>query len=99
VLSLRHPGTRARVNEAEKAAKESLPAVADLLGAPASVLTSHEGMGGPGVVDDAAAVQRSYTVFTEFLGIRQRDVAGIAMDTAAALQDVINLYRRADGQV
>jgi hypothetical protein len=86
------------VNEAEKAAKESLPAVADLLRAPARVLTSHEWMGGAGVVEQAAITQRTYGMYIDMLGRRQYQVANVALDTAEALQDVIDLYRRADGQ-
>jgi hypothetical protein len=93
-----HDGFTFHVNEAEKAVKESLPAVAQLLSSSASELVTRDWMGGTGYVEDAGRTQDVYYMYLDMLGRRQFRVGGIVHDTADTLQEIINLYRRADGQ-
>jgi len=86
------------ITEAEKAAKDSLPTAADLLQRPAELLVTFDWLGGIGRVTEAGKVQDTYHQLIDHLGRRQFAVAAAARHVAVALQEVIDLYRRADGQ-
>jgi hypothetical protein len=91
-------GFEVEVAELEKIATQHLPSIANALRAPASVLLTHEGLGGPGQFPAVDAIQGAYAHFTDSIGNRQRLGCERIDATAAALRDVADLYRRADGQ-
>lgn len=65
---------------------------------PAAVLAAHEGLGGPGVVEEAARAQMAYAYFMDTLAARQRRTCEALDEMAEAMRDIVALYRRADGQ-
>lgn len=86
------------INEAQKAVTEALPAAADHLNAPVSALVGQDWLGGTGNVAKAAGAQYAYLHYKDMLARRQCTVIDVVNSTADALQEVIDLYRRADGQ-
>lgn len=87
------------LNEAEKAVTKSLPAAAELLNQSASAVSGQDWLGGSGRVDQAATAQYGYLRYKDLLARRQCQVMDSALSTAEALREVIEVYRRADGQV
>ncbi|WP_132121098.1 hypothetical protein [Actinocrispum wychmicini] len=82
----------------DKIAAQDLPAIATALRGIANVVTTHEGLEGPGHLDAVYAMEGAYAHFTDSVGNRQRIACDRIDATANALRDVVNLYRRADGQ-
>jgi hypothetical protein len=82
----------------EKIATQDLPSVANALRAPANVLTAHEGLEGPGRLQAVYAMEGAYAHFTDNVGFRQRTGCDRIEATAHALLEIVNLYRRTDGQ-
>lgn len=87
------------LNEAQKAAEQSLPNLAAHLRGPVAVLLSHEGLHGPGGYLQAVRnVQGVYAGYTDVLADRLRRGCAVIDATAEALRDIVQVYRRADGQ-
>lgn len=87
------------VYEAQAAADTSLPALAQHLRGQVGVLMSHEGLHGPGGnIPAVAHVQQVYADYTDVLGGQLRQGCDVIDATAQALREIVDLYRRADGQ-
>jgi hypothetical protein len=91
-------GFKVNLPELESIAVQHLPAVANALRGPATVVLTHEGLEGPGQFDPVYAMERAYAHFTDSVGIRQRTGCDRIDQTAQALKEIVDLYRRADGQ-
>lgn len=94
-----HPGQGfvTQVGELAKFAAD-LPAVADALRKPVAVLTEHTPTPRPLQVAAVFAMEGQYSLFTEDLATRQRDMCDRIDETAEALREIAELYRRVDGQ-
>jgi hypothetical protein len=97
-MSTPEDGFRIHLPELERIATQHLPAVAQALRGPADVVMSHEGLEGPGRFGAVYAMEGAYARYTDSVGIRQRTGAERIEQTAIALRNIVNLYRRADGQ-
>ncbi|MEV4318275.1 hypothetical protein [Actinocrispum sp. NPDC049592] len=86
------------LTELEKIATQNLPSVANALRGPATVLLTHEGLGGPGHYSAVDVVQNAYAHFTDTLGNRQRVGCDRVDATATALRAIVAAYWHADGQ-
>jgi hypothetical protein len=82
----------------DKAARGTLPAVADALRAPVRVMTDHSPTARPMVVDIVSKAEHEYGTLTQEIGNRQRAGGDIVDATAAALLDIVTVYRRLEGQ-
>jgi hypothetical protein len=91
-------GFRVNLPELERIATQHLPGVAELLRGPANVAMTHEGLEGPGRFGPVYAMEGAYARFTDSVAIRQRTGADRIEQTAQALSNIVDLYRRADGQ-
>lgn len=89
---------RVHLPELEEIATQDLPAVANALRAPANVLVAHEGLEGPGQLQAVYAMEGAYAHFTDSVAARHRTGSDRIDATAEALRDIVELYRRADGQ-
>ena len=88
-------GFEVQVDELDKAADECLTPVADYLWQRAKeIKKSHLEAGG----DMATRLVGHYNLFVDEIGDRQTDGCARIDDTAKALKDIADLYRRADGQ-
>lgn len=79
-------------------AREVLPRIAEVLRTQRAALTTHEGLEGPGAFDAVHSMERAYADYTDLLGTRLWLGAERIDDTAEALRNIIDLYRKADGQ-
>ena len=84
--------------ELEKTANGYLPAAVEALRGPIAVITSHEGLEGPGKFAEVGAMEYAYAAFTDDIGGQQRIGCERIEATAQALREIIALYRKADGQ-
>lgn len=75
-----------------------LPAVADALRRPIAVLEEHTYTPRPVAVAAVSNVEREYSAFTDDLARRQRLAADRIDETAQALKEIADVYRRVDGQ-
>lgn len=91
-------GFQVHLDELEHGATTVLPRVADILRPPAKVLSIHEGLGGPTATREATGVQETYAAYMDFLAARQNRLCDAVGETAEALRQIVELYRRADGQ-
>lgn len=87
-------GFSVQVDELDKAADESLMPVADYLWEVAKLIKKSS-VGGSGLAEEFA---EAYAQFTDEIGDRQAEGCARIDDTADALKDIADLYRRADGQ-
>ncbi|MPZ82879.1 MAG: hypothetical protein GEV28_21755 [Actinophytocola sp.] len=92
-------GFTANLNDADKAATQSLPAAASLIRDPVTYLVSLVDFEGANVYRAADRATNAFGLYKEGLGRRQRDIARVVDETAEALKDIVNVYRRVDGQV
>ncbi|MGX7827660.1 hypothetical protein ACTG9Q_21490 [Actinokineospora sp. 24-640] len=79
-------------------AHHTLPAVAEALRAQRAVVTAHEGLEGPGTFGAVYPMEHAYARFTDMIGTRLWLGAERIDETAHVLTEIIELYRRADGQ-
>jgi hypothetical protein len=93
-----HDGFTVNLDEAERAATQSLPMAASLLRDPVSELVSLVDFEGANVYSASDRAMKAFGLYKEGLGRRQQAIAGVIDDTAEALMDIVNVYRRADGQ-
>ncbi|GGS16017.1 hypothetical protein [Actinokineospora fastidiosa] len=93
-------GFEVDVDRAHQAATVSLPQAAFHLARPASLLKQHEGLRRDGGESLPAldALQVTYATYSDNLAARLVDAVGIIHETAQALEEIVLLYRRADGQ-
>lgn len=90
-------GFTVQLDEAQKAADVHLPAAADHIREPMGVLRAHEGFGGSEGGASTKA-QRAYAGVTDYLAGHLEKGAQVTEGIAQALRDILDLYRRADGQ-
>lgn len=93
-----HDGFTVNLDDAEKAATQSLPAAASLLRDPIGKLLSQVDFEGANVYSASDRAMKAFGLYKEGLGRRQGDIAGVIDETAEALKDIVTVYRRADGQ-
>ena len=91
------------LTEAEKGCHQpdgSLPQAAAILREPINDLITYESWDGthPGRFDAVDRLQATYQTLCDVLGHRQSTACDTMDDTAAALRDIITVYRRVDGQ-
>jgi hypothetical protein len=91
-------GFRVALDELQRVGDVALPVLHDVMAAQLSILTSHEGLGGPGRLEDIGAYQMTYARFTDEIAARQKHGAEVVDATAQTAQSIVALYRRADGQ-
>jgi hypothetical protein len=87
-------GFSVQVDELDKAADESLKPVADYLWEVAKQV-KRSSVDGGGL---AETFTEAYAQYTDEVGDRQAEGCARIDDTADALRDIADLYRRADGQ-
>lgn len=93
------PGASFTSNVAELARHAAeLPQVAANLRKPLAILTEHTATPRPTDVAAVSAMEREYGAFTEEIAGRQRTACDRIEDTAQALAEIVDLYRRVDGQ-
>ncbi|MBC6451453.1 hypothetical protein [Actinokineospora xionganensis] len=69
------------------------------LGAQLMVLRQHEGLDGTGGnIPAVANLQNVYAGYTDMLASRLADAVDIIAETGGALEEIVTLYRRVDGQ-
>ena len=86
------------LDQAEQAATQQLPMVAEMLREPVNILRTHEGMSGFSDFPPATSVQNCYSAITDFLSVRQAAASYSVSATAEALKQIVDVYRRIDGQ-
>ena len=91
-------GFSAELDRLAPVANQTLPAVAEMVGAQRGVVTAHEGLEGSGRFAAVEAMQRAYAGFTDLIGDRLWLGAERIEETAQVLKEIIDAYRRADGQ-
>ena len=92
-------GFTVNLNEADQAASQSLPAAASMLRDSVTNLVALVDFEGPNVYSASDRATNQFGLYKEGLGRRQRDIARVVDETAEALKDIVNVYRRVDGQV
>lgn len=93
-----HEGFLINLEDADKAARKDLPAVADFHWEITQVLTCEFEGNAPSAPDDLRAAVARYNEYIHELGYRSRDAYRAIEATAVSLQEIVDLYRRADGQ-
>ncbi|MGW5052795.1 hypothetical protein [Actinokineospora sp. NPDC004072] len=88
----------AHLDQLAPVANEVLPSLADAVRAQHRVVTTHEGLAGPGEFAAADPMQRAYAEFTDILGTRLWLGGQRIDDTAQVLGEIIASYRKADGR-
>ncbi|MCE7003205.1 hypothetical protein LWC34_10230 [Kibdelosporangium philippinense] len=91
-------GFRVALDELQRVGDQALPALRDIMAVQLPILTSHEGLGGPGRLEEVGAYQVTYARFTDEIAARQKHGAEVVDATAQAVKSIVALYRRADGQ-
>lgn len=91
-------GFRVALDGLQRVGDVALPALRDIMAAQLSILTSHEGLGGPGTSNDVGAYQLTYARFTDEIAARQKHGAEVVDATAQAAKSIVTLCRCADGQ-
>lgn len=91
-------GFAVELGELETIAKVYLPQAAAALRVPIGVITAHEGLAGPGRLSAMFPMEDEYAAFTTSIGNQQRIGCERIDETVEALREVVELYRRADGQ-
>ncbi|TCO57270.1 hypothetical protein [Actinocrispum wychmicini] len=89
------------LEEADKAARYpggSLAQAAELLRAPLSSLIINETFVQPGKLDEADRLMTTYPAWCAAIGQRLEQGCEVLDANAAALREIIALYRRVDGQ-
>jgi hypothetical protein len=86
------------VNELERIASVYLPQAVEVLREPIGVIKSHEGLEGPGQLPEMYPMEDEYAAFTESIGNQQRIGCERIEATIDALREIVELYRRVDGQ-
>ncbi|MFL6126462.1 hypothetical protein [Actinophytocola sp.] len=76
----------------------ALPAVADALRPPIAVLGEHTPTPRPRQIAAVSRLEKWYGTFTQEIAARQRVACDRIVDTAGALHDIAQVYRRVDGQ-
>lgn len=97
-------GFTADINEMDKAAQRpngSLPRAVHKLRDPISKLIVHEGFGsrGDGQHEAARMVEVAYQSYCEVLAHRHSQACNAMDATTEALREIVELYRRVDGQI
>ncbi len=91
-------GFAVEVNELDAIANIYLPQAAYALRVPIGVITAHEGLEGPGRLAAMYSMEDEYAAFTTSIGNQQRVGCERVEATTEALREIIELYRRVDGQ-
>jgi hypothetical protein len=86
------------VDELDHIANKYLPQALEVLRSPINVIKSHEGLEGPGRVREVFTMEDEYAAFTDSIGNQQRIGCERIEATITALKEIIELYRRVDGQ-
>ena len=90
-------GFAVRVDELDRLAA-ALPDVADAMRLPIALLTEHTPTPRPQQVAAVSRLEKWYGTLTQEIAIRQRTACDRIVDTADALHDIAQVYRRVDGQ-
>ena len=91
-------GFTVALNEVEQAATQSLPTAEAALRVPIHDLVSRADFEGVNVFSASDRATKAFSLYKETVGRRQMDIARVVNETAEALMDIVNVYRRADGQ-
>jgi hypothetical protein len=91
-------GFETHLQELEDSARVILPRIADIILSPADEFDSPDDLGGPGYVVEAGRAQEGYQEFMASLAGRQRRLCEVIEETSAGLLEIVELYRRVDGQ-
>jgi hypothetical protein len=91
-------GFTAELDALAPVANETLPSVAGVVDAQHKVASAHEGLEGPGTFHAVDPMQRAYARLTDLIGDRLWLGSARIEDTAQVLKEIIDTYRRADGQ-
>lgn len=94
-----HDGFALHLAEAEMAATQSLPAAAALLREQVGPLVSLVDFEGANVYSASDRAMKAFALYKETVGRRQRDIARVVDETAEVLRDIVNVYKRVDGQL
>jgi hypothetical protein len=94
-----HEGFEVDLDEAAKAADKSLPSAIERLRRPINTLLAHEGFAGPGSFDAAGRFESAYRGWSDSYGWRLGYACDVMDDNAAALREIIAIYRRVDGRI
>jgi hypothetical protein len=86
------------LNALEDIASKFLPQAVEVLRGPIKVIKSHEGLEGPGRVREVFTMEDEYAAFTDSIGNQQRIGCERIEETITALKEIVELYRRVDGQ-
>lgn len=86
------------LGDADKVARQILPTAAGLIRSSADPLLVHEGMGNSTECPETTNAQVVYVGFTDYVAWHLRKGAEVTDGMAEALRDIVDLYRRADGQ-
>jgi hypothetical protein len=87
----------AHLGDLDEIAGRLLPTAAAALRAPIGVIAANEGFTGPGTLASVPGMQASYENFTYNLANRQSTAAQRVDETAQALKEIVEVYRRTDG--
>ncbi|UVS81919.1 hypothetical protein [Actinokineospora sp. UTMC 2448] len=79
-------------------ADDTLPRLSEMLRKQRDIVIEHEGLEGAGAFAAVFPAQRAYARYTDQLGVRLWLGAERIEETAQALREIIELYRRADAQ-
>ncbi|GAA1967024.1 hypothetical protein [Amycolatopsis minnesotensis] len=87
------------LEQLQRVAEDALPEIGDIMRDQLGVLTSHEGLAGPGgSMAEVADFQSAYATFSDEVAARQKHGCEVVYATAQAASGIVALYRRADGQ-
>jgi hypothetical protein len=86
------------LTELDQIANEYLPRAVAVLQGSIGVIQSHEGLEGPGRLAELFPMEDEYAAFTDSLGNQQRVGCERIEATSEALREIVELYRRVDGQ-
>lgn len=86
------------LTELDQIANEYLPQAVAVLQGAIGVIKAHQGLEGPGLLAEVSPMQDEYAAFTDSLGNQQRIGCERIEASIEALREIIELYRRVDGQ-
>lgn len=86
------------LTELDQIANDYLAQAVAVLQGSIDVIKAHEGIEGPGRLEEVSPLQDEYAAFTDSLGNQQRIGCERIEASIEALREIIELYRRVDGQ-
>ena len=86
------------LNEVEQAATQSLPNAVTALRKPIHALISPVDFEGANVYSASDRAMKAFALYKSAVGRRQMDITRVVRETGETLMDIVNVYRRADGQ-